>query len=873
MDDRNQPQNGGNGDRPVRPGNNGTPPRRPMSPDELNNARRPVSPEDLNNARRPVSPDEMNTRRMPGARPGSEAAGQPAHMSGGQPGYPAGNPHSSPIGAQSGNPQNGHPAPRPQSVRRSSLPPEKSVIAKDFHKRLRGKPTHAAHFHTWYGGLGHGVAMILKTVLVIVLVIGFVVGGFGGGMLVGYISTAKPVSTIDIMTSEESLTTFVYDSQNHEIARLKSSDNVDRVFISYSDVKDTYIDEAITSIEDERFYEHNGIDIQRIGSAVLSALANGGTATHGGSTITQQVVKMISGKDERSTQRKVQEWFNAMDLEQKYSKDQIMELYINSMPMGNNYEGVQSAAQNYFGKDASQLTLTECAFLAGIPKSPSYYNPLRESGKRNAMRRMRIVLGKMHELGKITDEQYEEALNTELVFKAKSTTQTQTINSYFVEYAISEVIADLQEKRNISYSLAQKLVYNNGYQIYTTMEPAVQSTLDTTYSTTSLFQQDPTIVENFPEKPQSGSVIINVATGAIAAMQGGVGEKTVNLGLNRATGIYRQPGSSIKPLIDYAPALQSKIIVPATTYMDTEVFLDPNNPTTPWPKNSDRSFAGQITIRQAIYASKNTVAVQVWNDLNAKLPGLPLQYLKDVGIDRTKEIYPATAIGGFNVGMSPLEMAAAYATFANNGVYVEPYSYTRVLDNDGNVVIEKDIVSRNVYSPETCYLLTSMLEDVITRGTAAGRVLPITTESGENIAVAGKTGTTDDNVDKWFCGYTPYYAAATWYGYDNRLRTTEIPSVDRQNAQYIWNDYMQKIHTSLAGKIFEMPATISMVTICSTSGNLATEACVAAGTAIQDLFVTSEAPATPCTLHVLPTPTPVPPPPETVPSDTVPPPA
>ena len=214
MDDRNQPQSGGNEDRPVRPGNNGTPPRRPMSPDELNNARRPVSPEDLNNARRPVSPDEMNTRRMPGARPGSEAAGQPAHMSGAQPGYPAGNPHSSPNGTQPGYPQNGHPAPRPQSARRSSLPPEKSVIAKDFHKRLRGKPTHAAHFHTWYGGLGHGVAMILKTVLVIVLVIGFVVGGFGGGMLVGYISTAKPVSTIDIMTSEESLTTFVYDSQN-----------------------------------------------------------------------------------------------------------------------------------------------------------------------------------------------------------------------------------------------------------------------------------------------------------------------------------------------------------------------------------------------------------------------------------------------------------------------------------------------------------------------------------------------------------------------------------------------------------------------------------------------------------------------------------
>ena len=180
-----------------------------------------------------------------------------------------------------------------------------------------------------------------------------------------------------------------------------------------------------------------------------------------------------------------------------------------------------------------------------------------------------------------------------------------------------------------------------------------------------------------------------------------------------------------------------------------------------------------------------------------------------------------------------------------------------------------DIQKRNVYSVGTCYLLTSMLEDVITRGTASGRVLPITTEAGEKIDVAGKTGTTDDNVDKWFCGYTPYYAAATWYGYDNRLRTTEIPSIDRQNAQYIWNDFMQKIHANLPGKIFEAPSTISMMTICSTSGNLATDACKAAGTAVTDLFITSEAPTIPCTIHVMPTPVPVVP--ETLPSDTTPP--
>ena len=561
--------------------------------------------------------------------------------------------------------------------------------------------------------------MILKFAIVFVLIVSFILGGFGGGMLVGYISTTETLTYSTLLTSNESSTSFVYDKSGNVIAKLTGSDNVDRVVVAYSDVKDTYIDEAITSIEDERFYEHNGIDIQRIGSAILSALANGGTATYGGSTITQQVVKMITGNNERSAQRKVQEWFRALSLEQELSKDEIMELYINQAPMGNNYVGIQAAAQNYFGKDASELNLTECAFLAGIPKSPSYYNPLRESGKRNAMRRMRVVLSKMHELGKITDQQYQDALNTELVFKTQSTTTSTAINSYFVEYAVSEVIADLQAQRNISYDLASSLVYNNGYKIYTTEEPTVQASLDTTFTTQDLFQNDPGLVENFPEKPQAGMVVINVSDGSISAMQGGYGTKAQNLILNRAVSIARQPGSSIKPLIDYAPALDRKIIVPTTTYLDAQLNLDPNNPDVAWPKNSD-GYNGVVTIRTAIRKSLNVVAVQVWNDVNSLQKGLPLQYLNDVGIDRTTEVYPATAIGGFNVGMSPLEMAAAYATFANNGVYREPYAYTKVTDSEGAEILTKNIKSTTVYSPETCYILSTMLEGVITGGTAAG---------------------------------------------------------------------------------------------------------------------------------------------------------
>ena len=788
----------------------------------------------------------------PAQRPGAGASRAPQSSRGSLP------PGSTPYQHASGR---GAHAPMQSARVKRSAPIDQSLIADDFHRRLRGKPTHAAQSHAWYNGIWAIVGIVLKISLVIILLVAFILGGFGGGMMIGYISTTKPLTVSDLMSSDKKQTTFIYDKDGNEIQKLTGSDNVDRVFVSYSEVKGTYIDEAITSIEDERFYEHNGIDIQRIGSAVLSALANGGTATHGGSTITQQTVKMISGQNQVSTQRKVQEWFSAMALEQELTKDEIMELYVNQAPMGNNYVGIQTAAQNYFGKDAKDLTLPECAFLAGIPKSPSYYNPLRESGKRNALRRMRVVLSKMHELGKITDMQYEDALNTELVFKTGATTTTNSIKSYFVEYAVNEVITDLMAQRNISRTLAANLVYNNGYKIYTTEEPTVQAKLDTTFSTQSLFQANPAEIENLPEKPQGGMVIINVADGAIAALQGGYGEKTQNLVINRAVAVSRQPGSSIKPLIDYGPALDRKMIVPATPFLDAAMNLDPSNPNTVWPKNSSGGYYGTMTVRQALYKSSNIVAVQVWNEVGAETA---LWYLKQVGIDRTTETYPSTAIGGFNKGMSPLEMASAYATFANNGTYREPYAYTKVLDSQGNVVLKKSVISTKVYSPETSFMMTSMLEDVITSGTAAGKVMPITTDSGEVIEEAGKTGTTDDNVDKWFCGYTPYYAAATWYGYDNRLRKTEIPAGDRNNAQYIWNDAMQAIHKTLtpaaSGTVptFTKPDDVEKLTICTQTRKIATDTCIAAGTITSDYF-TKDSPMTPfelCPGHAAPTPVP-----------------
>ena len=440
----------------------------------------------------------------------------------------------------------------------------------------------------------------------------------------------------------------------------------------------------------------------------------------------------------------------------------------------------------------------------------------------------------MYELGYITEEEYQNALNTELLFRSNETQSSNDINSYFTEYAISEVINDVATARNISVDLAATIVYNRGYHIYTTLEPDVQAVLDEAFSTRDLFQQDPTLLVDYPEKPQAGMVIINVQTGAIAGMQGGYGPKPGNMVLNRATQAYRSTGSSIKPIIDYAPAIELGIIVPSMIYVDEESHLDPNNPAAAWPLNADRSYAGPMTIRRAVATSKNTIAVKVWYDVGGETA---LWFLMQEGIDMTAEgAYPAQAIGSFTTGITPLQMCGAFNTLASGGTYTEPYAYTQVLDSNDNVVLTKTPESHRVYSAETAFIMSDILEDVITNGTATGTVSIITNADGEYIATAGKTGTTDANLDKWFCGYTPYYCGAVWYGYDNRLRQTLIPTIDKPNANRIWYYVMSRIHQNLPGASFTRPDNVLEMEVCE-SGYYPNEYCRAAGTTVTDYFI------------------------------------
>ena len=726
----------------------------------------------------------------------------------------------------------------------------KASIIRAFKKRVTGKPTHAAPSRSWYRVFGNTLFGLVKMVILFVMLTAFIIGGFGGGLLAGYISTAEPLTQVIITPTEEVQTGFIYDKNGGILHKIVGSENIDRINISYADVKHTYIDEAIISIEDERFYTHNGIDIRRIGSAVLSMLANSGNATHGGSTITQQTVKLITGMDQRSTQRKIQEWFSAMDLEKELTKDQIMGIYINLAPMGNNYIGIEAAARNYFGKNAKNLSLVECAFLAGIPKSPSYYNPSSEAGRRNALRRMRIVLGKMHELGHITDKQYQDALNEELVFVAKKTVQSSVdILSYFEEYAIRQVREDLMTRLNYSRDAANNLIYGGGIKIYTTMDPDVQKKLDETFNTIDLFQRYPELHIDEPEKPQASSVIIDNSDGSIAGMAGGFGEKTINLGLNRAVDSQRPPGSSIKPIVIYAPALQARAVLPGSSILATAAQLDPKRPII-WPRGKP---VGMMTIRQAVRSSNNPVAIRTLYSISPIIPGTndmerdyttPLGYLKLTGIDRMNEGYPSIGVGSLNIGVSTLEMAAAYATFANGGVYREPYAYSRVEDSAGNVILERNVENRVVYTPQVAYMMTDMLKEVVLHGTAASNVRTMAGIDGP-ITTVGKTGTTDDALDKWFCGSTPYYSAATWYGYDNRLKNTKVPSSEEANAMRIWNDYMGKVHQDLPTATFERPDGITYIKMCTVSGAPANDTCQST---VSDMIPVGQTPPHECVI-------------------------
>lgn len=700
----------------------------------------------------------------------------------------------------------------------------------------------------------NGLKITVKSALVIVLILCCVVGGLLIGVVAACVTTTDALTIEDLTTS--SLTSFVYyadgtpityttEDGNEEVIKLKGSENVNRVLVDIEEIPE-YLPNAFIAIEDERFYQHSGVDLKRSLGAVVSYVMPG-MRDFGGSTITQQLVKNATGDNASSIPRKIREAWRAYLLEQEYDKEEVLEYYMNLIYMGRDVYGVQAAAGAFFNKDVSELSLAECAFIAGITNNPARFNPFTTKGRSNAYQRQITILDQMLKLEMITKDEYIEAIQTELVFNEDyATNSSSAVYSYFVETAIKDVREKFIE---LGYTAteANKMIYGGGISIITTQDKNMQEIVDKEFNDINNFPANH-LYSSPSDMAQASIVIIDQYTGQVKAMYGGYGEKTTRFGFNYATDAQRQPGSAIKPLLVYAPLLDQHIITNATMIKDEEVFLDPQNPEDPWPTNAYSRYLGSLTARRALAYSCNVIAVSLYKDH----VDLGLTYLKNAGIDRTSEKQLSMALGGFTTGVSAMEMTGAYVPFANgNGVYYEPITFTKVLDQNGKVLIDNTPKSTVVYEDaQTASLVTHMLTGVVDSaygGTGTGA--NFTNRQGERVPIAGKTGTTTGSYDYWFCGYTGYYTASVWYGYPKQ---TSMQASESGSAVRLWRNVMQQIHMDLPLRSLTYGAIEEgeWCDICEDSGLLATDACKQQKNKVfAENFATGTQPTEHCTVH------------------------
>ena len=670
--------------------------------------------------------------------------------------------------------------------------------------------------------------MALKIMLVLFLLMCVVGAGIVSGIFFGLFGDDFEITKEELKIGAAN--SVIVDQNGGVIANLSGDEK--RKVITLEEMAD-YLPKAYVAIEDERFYKHSGVDFKRTAGAIMHTLL--GNSSYGGSTITQQLVKNITKDDESQglagIMRKVKEWAKAYQVERMISKDQILELYLNILYVGGegNLHGVELGAQYYFNKSAKDLTLAECAFLAGINSSPNYYNPYKlysendteEKREERIKNKTLTVLAKMKELGYIENEdEYNEAVKQveEGLKFEKGAIATGSGYSYHTDAVIEQVIAQVMEEKGISRQLAENYVYSSGLTIYSTVDSTIQArveeeTLKQTYIKSGREKNNDGTLKN--EQTQAAMVIIDHTTGNVLGVSGGLGQKT-GANLNRATQSKRQPGSSIKPIADIAPALEEKVITAATVYDD--VLTDFNGYK---PRNDGGKYRGLINIRDIIAYSQNVPEVKIMKELT---PSKSIDYLRKFGVSsvykngesdiHNDEGLPM-AIGGLSEGISPLEMAAAYAAIANNGEYIKPTFYAKVVDSSGNTVLTPNQEKTRVISEQNAYIVKSILQEPVKKGTATYCAI-------SGIDVAAKTGTTDGSKDRWLCGFTPYYAAACWFGYDS---PEEVTGFSRNPAGQIWDYVMTDIHKNLSKASFQKPGGIVQQTVCKKTGCLATTGC------------------------------------------------
>ena len=740
------------------------------------------------------------------------------------------------------------------------------------------------------------------------------------GVCKGIIDTAPDIDTIDV--SPEGYSTKIYDTDGN-VTQTLIGQNANRVYVTLDNVP-AHVQNAFIAIEDERFRQHNGIDIKGIIRAAANTLSTK-DLSQGASTITQQLIKntVFEGGSENTDiakiKRKIQEQYLAVQLENKINKDTILEYYLNTINLGQNTLGVQAASQRYFGKNVNDLTISEAAVIAGINKNPSGNNPI--SYPENNKERRATVLEYMKEQGYIDEAEYNEALAdnvydriaeyNESYISAKGNEQT---SSYFNDALFEQVLNDLKVELGYTETQAYNALYRAGLKIYSTQDRQIQDICDEVTNDSSFYpsnseyqlsyqlsvisadgtetnyneqtlkayflKQNPSFNIYFKDKksakpyikeyrksvvkdtdtitgeninyiiqPQVSFVLMDQHNGHVLALVGGRGKKTGARTLNRASGSLRQPGSTFKILSTYLPAFDTAGMTLASTEVDEKYYY----PGTKVQVHNwtGSAYKGTTTLREGIYNSMNVVTVKTLAKVTPKvaydyLVNLGITTLVDSRIDKSGKVFSdiqlPMALGGLTDGVTNLELTAAYASIANGGVYTEPVLYTRILDHDGNVLIDKTPVTRQVFKDSTAYLLTSAMEDVISIGTGTAAKF-----TGIDMPAAGKTGTTSKDIDLWFEGYTPYYTAGIWGGWDLNK--------DQVNTTYhktIWKTIMERVHTekNLEKKEFDVPDSVSKVSICRICGKLAVEGvCSSYGSEKTEYFAKDTIPKEYCSCH------------------------
>lgn len=651
-----------------------------------------------------------------------------------------------------------------------------------------------------------------------------------GGITAAFVFSAikEVLPALADLEPKPSQTSFVYDKDGRVWTELHSTEN--RVLIDVDELPQ-HVKDAILAAEDCRFYDHIGVDLRAIIRAFVVNLTGDSSTPQGGSTITQQLAKKAFLTDAQSYKRKVQDATAAIMLERKYTKNEILEMYMNQVPFGRGAYGIEAGARTFFGKPASELTVPEAAMMAGLLKGPSYYDPTDHPD--NALARRNTVLEQMAEYGYITLAECEEYKKTPINAKSGGQEVVST-GGYYLDYVLKQLLS----------RYPAEMVYGGGMKIYTAYSPTDQEAAEKAIASV--------LDKEFPyegtDSIQAASIVMDAKTGHLLAIVGGRNREGA-LGWNRAIDAKRQPGSSFKPLAVYVAALEEGM-GPATVIDDAPVtWVDPITKEAFSPRNYTYSFQGLVTMRLAVRESLNVVAAKVQDII-----GLPksLEMAERLGItslvkghtpDGRSDLTRSLALGGLTYGASPLDMTVAFGVLANRGIKVEPISIIRVEDKNGNVLEEHVPKRELVISEESAYLMTSMLQGAVKEQYGTGRAADI------GIPCAGKTGTTSDWKDAWFCGYTPNTVGVVWMGFDQEKTMEQWKITGGTYPARIWKEMMTTITAKHAPEDFVKPSTIVTSMICEKSGLLPGPLCPPEEI-VEEMFVKERQPSSMCTYHV-----------------------